>query len=75
MNESLIQKKKYNINHLISPFPMSGMEQVMIHSSSFLLPSIPADEASAYAIVVLNQKLPRFTPLLWEHGTPRLLSF
>ncbi|WZZ19882.1 hypothetical protein YC2023_121269 [Brassica napus] len=46
---------------------MSGMEQVMIHSSSFLLPSIPADEASAYAIVVLNQNLPRFTPLLWEH--------
>ncbi|KAF3495548.1 hypothetical protein DY000_02051776, partial [Brassica cretica] len=40
--------------------------EVMSHSSSFLL---PADEASAkrYALIVLNQNLPRFTPLLWEH--------
>ncbi|KAF2618808.1 hypothetical protein F2Q68_00038184 [Brassica cretica] len=40
--------------------------EVMSHSSSFLL---PADEASAkrYALIVLNQNLPRFTPLVWEH--------
>ncbi|KAG2322542.1 hypothetical protein Bca52824_015755 [Brassica carinata] len=50
--------------------------EVMFHSSSFLLPSIPADEASStkYAIVVLNQKLPRFTPLLWEHAKLRLCA-
>ncbi|CAH8305353.1 unnamed protein product [Eruca vesicaria subsp. sativa] len=52
---------------------MSAME-VMFHSSSFLLPSIPADEATRYAIVVLNQKLPRFTPLLWEHAKLRLCA-
>nr|VDD53602.1 unnamed protein product [Brassica oleracea] len=47
--------------------------EVMSHSSSFLL---PADEASAkrYALIVLNQNLPRFTPLLWEHAKLRLCA-
>uniref|UniRef100_A0A0D9YJL6 thiamine diphosphokinase n=1 Tax=Oryza glumipatula TaxID=40148 RepID=A0A0D9YJL6_9ORYZ len=48
----------------------------MTHSSSFLrLPATssphppPADDASAaYAVVVLNQRLPRFAPLLWDRG-------
>jgi thiamine pyrophosphokinase len=54
---------------------MPAME-VMFHSSAFLLPSIPADKTSAagYAIVVLNQSLPRFTPLLWEHAKLRLCA-
>ncbi|KAK9282073.1 hypothetical protein L1049_004985 [Liquidambar formosana] len=49
---------------------------VMYHSSSFLLPTIPADNGSAltYALVVLNQRLPRFTPLLWKHAQLRLCA-
>ncbi|XP_023645463.1 thiamine pyrophosphokinase 1 isoform X1 [Capsella rubella] len=46
---------------------------VMVHSSSFLLPYNPAEE-TRYALVVLNQNLPRFTPLLWEHATLRLCA-
>ncbi|XP_006279282.2 uncharacterized protein LOC17874408 [Capsella rubella] len=46
---------------------------VMVHSSSFLLPYNPAEETK-YALVVLNQNLPRFTPLLWEHATLRLCA-
>lgn len=44
---------------------------VMKHSSAFLLPTVPADHRHSltYALVVLNQRLPKFTPLLWEHGT------
>ncbi|RVX20478.1 Thiamine pyrophosphokinase 1 [Vitis vinifera] len=43
---------------------------LMRHSSAFLLPSIPDDgPPPTYALVVLNQRLPRFTPLLWKHGT------
>lgn len=50
---------------------------VMHHSSSFLLPTIVADDdrpASTYALIVLNQRLPRFTPLLWKHATLRLCA-
>lgn len=44
----------------------------MTHSSSFLLPAVPAADnrpAITYALVVLNQPLPRFTHLLWNHGS------
>lgn len=45
----------------------------MIHSSSFLLPEIPSGDGAVaclkYALVLLNQRLPKFTPLLWNHGT------
>lgn len=43
---------------------------VMTHASAFLLHSIPPDRCPSltYALVVLNQPLPRFTPLLWKHG-------
>uniref|UniRef100_A0A7N0TB99 Thiamine pyrophosphokinase n=1 Tax=Kalanchoe fedtschenkoi TaxID=63787 RepID=A0A7N0TB99_KALFE len=53
------------------------------HTSTFLLPPIPAssvangpaDEAGTkYALVVLNQSVPRFTPLLWEHAKVRLCA-
>ncbi|CAI0460224.1 unnamed protein product [Linum tenue] len=44
---------------------------LMIHSSSFLLPSTSAGDdhrrSLTYALVLLNQRLPKFTPLLWEH--------
>uniref|UniRef100_A0A1S3ZN63 Thiamine pyrophosphokinase 2-like n=1 Tax=Nicotiana tabacum TaxID=4097 RepID=A0A1S3ZN63_TOBAC len=42
----------------------------MSHSSTFLLPNLPTDNGPAltYALVILNQHLPRFTPLLWEHA-------
>ncbi|XP_010556746.1 PREDICTED: thiamine pyrophosphokinase 1 isoform X2 [Tarenaya hassleriana] len=50
--------------------------EVLSHSSSFLLPSIPVDGnlPPTYALVVLNQRLPKFTPLLWEHATLRLCA-
>ena len=52
---------------------------LMRHSSAFLLPSIPDDgPPPTYALVVLNQRLPRFTPLVWKHGTcpiPFFFSF
>ncbi|KAA8543110.1 hypothetical protein F0562_021395 [Nyssa sinensis] len=49
---------------------------LMTHSSTFLLPSIPADNRPSltYALVVLNQRLPRFTPLLWKHAQLRLCA-
>lgn len=44
--------------------------ELMTHSSTFLLPNPSADNGAAptYVLVVLNRRLPRFTPLLWEHG-------
>ncbi|KAK6940966.1 thiamine pyrophosphokinase, thiamine-binding domain [Dillenia turbinata] len=44
--------------------------EVMSHSSTFLLPSLENVNGPSppYALVVLNQRLPRFTPLLWEHA-------
>lgn len=45
----------------------------MCHCSNFLLPpENPNTTASSpsltYALVILNQSLPRFAPLLWDHG-------
>ncbi|KAF8401482.1 hypothetical protein HHK36_012422 [Tetracentron sinense] len=50
--------------------------ELMSHSSTFLLPSIPADSKPSltYALVVLNQRLPRFTPLLWKHAQLRICA-
>ncbi|KAM7521489.1 hypothetical protein LguiA_011391 [Lonicera macranthoides] len=55
---------------------------LMTHSSTFLLPSIPADSGSGssssssltYALVILNQRIPRFTPLLWKHAHLRICA-
>ncbi|XP_031399369.1 thiamine pyrophosphokinase 1-like isoform X3 [Punica granatum] len=43
--------------------------EVVHHSSAFLLPSVAPDHRPSlnYALIVLNQRLPRFTPLLWQH--------
>ncbi|KDP28141.1 hypothetical protein JCGZ_13912 [Jatropha curcas] len=49
---------------------------LMTHSSSFLLPPVSTDNCSSltYALVVLNQRLPRFAPLLWKHAQLRLCA-
>ncbi|KAF3436432.1 hypothetical protein FNV43_RR23524 [Rhamnella rubrinervis] len=53
-------------------FPM----ELMSHSSAFLLPTIPSDQGPplTYALVVLNQSLPTFVPLLWQHARLRLCA-
>ena len=51
---------------------------VMMHSSSFLLPKLhrPANRPlKNYALVVLNQHLPRFMPRLWDHGNSSSFLF
>ncbi|KAB2015801.1 hypothetical protein ERO13_D08G052500v2 [Gossypium hirsutum] len=49
---------------------------LMHHSSTFLLPTIPLHHRPSltYALVVLNQTLPRFAPLLWKHAQLRLCA-
>ncbi|VVA14163.1 PREDICTED: thiamine pyrophosphokinase [Prunus dulcis] len=46
--------------------------ELMSYSSTFLLPTIPP--SPTYALVVLNQSLPRFAPLLWKHAQLRLCA-
>lgn len=54
----------------------------MRHSSAFLLPSPsssspapgPADDATVLALVILNQPLPRFAPLLWSRAALRVCA-
>lgn len=49
---------------------------IISHSSTFLLPSIPENNKPplTYALVILNQRIPSFTPLLWEHAKLRLCA-
>ncbi|KAG5251827.1 thiamine pyrophosphokinase family protein [Salix suchowensis] len=47
---------------------------VMIHSSTFLLPGNDHSSSVTYALVVLNQRLPRFTPILWNHAQVRVCA-
>ncbi|TYJ05095.1 hypothetical protein E1A91_A12G142500v1 [Gossypium mustelinum] len=49
---------------------------LMHHSSCFLLPTIPLQRRPSltYALLVLNQNLPRFTPLLWNHAQLHLCA-
>ncbi|XP_021609004.1 thiamine pyrophosphokinase 1 isoform X1 [Manihot esculenta] len=53
-----------------------GKMDLMAHSSTFLLPTISGDHRPSftYVLVVLNQRLPRFTPLLWKHSQLRLCA-
>nr|ACG28522.1 thiamin pyrophosphokinase 1 [Zea mays] len=52
----------------------------MRHSSAFLLPSTapsspaPGPDDAAVALVVLNQPLPRFAPLLWSRAAVRVCA-
>ncbi|KGN44926.1 thiamine pyrophosphokinase 1 isoform X1 [Cucumis sativus] len=57
--------------------------EVLFHSSDFLLPSPSSSSSSSlpdrrrsstYALVLLNQRLPKFTPLLWKHAQLRLCA-
>ncbi|KAJ7008323.1 thiamine pyrophosphokinase 1-like isoform X2 [Populus alba x Populus x berolinensis] len=47
---------------------------VMTHSSTFLLPGNDHGSSVTYALVVLNQRLPRFTPILWDHAQVRVCA-
>ncbi|PIN11317.1 Thiamine pyrophosphokinase [Handroanthus impetiginosus] len=44
--------------------------ELMSHSSTFLLPNLSSDGGPVltYVLVILNQHLPRFTPLIWKHA-------
>ncbi|KAK4418145.1 Thiamine pyrophosphokinase [Sesamum alatum] len=50
--------------------------EVMTHSSKFLLPNPSADNGPSltYALLILNRRLPRFTPLLWKHAQLRMCA-
>ncbi|KAI4301398.1 hypothetical protein L6164_034681 [Bauhinia variegata] len=50
--------------------------ELITHSSNFLLPpTLPSENPPlTYALVVLNQSLPRFAPLLWEHAQLRVCA-
>ncbi|KAJ4783345.1 thiamine pyrophosphokinase 1 [Rhynchospora pubera] len=59
--------------------------EVMCHASSFLLPhpqpqpqepreDAPPPAALTYAVIVLNQRLPRFAPLLWNRAQLRVCA-
>ncbi|KAL2345408.1 hypothetical protein Fmac_006693 [Flemingia macrophylla] len=50
----------------------------LCHCSSFLLPPESPNAKSSlslnYALIVLNQSLPRFAPLLWDHASVRVCA-
>ncbi|EPS64299.1 hypothetical protein M569_10483, partial [Genlisea aurea] len=50
--------------------------ELMKHSTAFLLPDLPAEDATGrtYALVILNRSLPRFTPLMWKRAKLRLCA-
>ncbi|XP_078156652.1 thiamine pyrophosphokinase 3-like [Carex rostrata] len=48
--------------------------EVMTHASTFLLLQQPDGPALTYSLVVLNQPLPRFTPLLWNRAQVRICA-
>ncbi|KAL1312648.1 hypothetical protein AAHE18_16G053300 [Arachis hypogaea] len=49
--------------------------EVMRHCSRFLLPPNSNDtRCMRYALVVLNQRLPRFAALLWDHAQVRVCA-
>ncbi|KAI3732456.1 hypothetical protein L1987_63661 [Smallanthus sonchifolius] len=51
----------------------------MAHCSTFLLPPAITDDGNGsptttYALIILNQRLPRFSPLLWDHAKIRVCA-
>ncbi|KAK7259343.1 hypothetical protein RIF29_24947 [Crotalaria pallida] len=63
--------------------------ELMSHSSTFLLPperdtlnnntngttcSSPPSLSLSYALIILNQRLPKFAPLLWDHAKVRVCA-
>uniref|UniRef100_A0A0E0DQM6 thiamine diphosphokinase n=1 Tax=Oryza meridionalis TaxID=40149 RepID=A0A0E0DQM6_9ORYZ len=57
-----------------------ALRPAMSHSSAFLLPSPsaaaagPDADGAAYALLVLNQRLPRFAPRLWDRAQVRVCA-
>ncbi|KAJ0699315.1 putative thiamine diphosphokinase [Helianthus annuus] len=49
----------------------------MTHRSTFLLPSetatVTGTSPTTQALIILNQCLPKFSPLLWEHSESKLV--
>ncbi|XP_042439120.1 thiamine pyrophosphokinase 1-like isoform X2 [Zingiber officinale] len=49
--------------------------EAMRHASTFLrFPAPPDISLPSYALVVLNQRLPRFAPVLWSHAKLRVFA-
>ncbi|XP_042470956.1 thiamine pyrophosphokinase 1-like isoform X2 [Zingiber officinale] len=49
--------------------------EAMRHASTFLrFPAPPDISSPSYALVVLNQRLPRFAPVLWSHAKLRVFA-
>ncbi|KAF5785195.1 putative thiamine diphosphokinase [Helianthus annuus] len=51
----------------------------MIHRSTFLLPpettaTVTGTLPTTHALIILNQRLPKFSPLLWEHAKVRVCA-
>ncbi|KAJ0699313.1 putative thiamine diphosphokinase [Helianthus annuus] len=51
----------------------------MIHRSNFLLPpettaTVTGTLPTTHALIILNQRLPKFSPLLWEHAKVRVCA-
>ncbi|XP_006655244.1 thiamine pyrophosphokinase 3-like [Oryza brachyantha] len=64
-----------------APAPAPAPRPAMSHSSAFLLPASSSsaaaaapDGAASYVLVVLNQPLPRFAPLLWDRAQVRVCA-
>ncbi|KAL4338686.1 hypothetical protein AHAS_Ahas12G0235000 [Arachis hypogaea] len=52
-------------------------DSFMSHRSTFLLPPQNKDNTSSvtnYALVILNQRLPTYAPLLWDHAKLRVCA-
>ncbi|PKA58436.1 thiamine pyrophosphokinase [Apostasia shenzhenica] len=86
--ETEISHAEYDLGFIIGQPPEAGFVrrrianeakmEVMRHASTFLHPSLANDNgdwpAPEYALVVLNQHLPRFAPLLWQRAKLRLCA-
>lgn len=62
--ESAVVQTKYTAAQVCGKAVMEAMR----HASTFLRLPAPDISSPSYALVVLNQRLPRFAPLLWSHG-------
>ncbi|CAL0316197.1 unnamed protein product [Lupinus luteus] len=56
-------------------------EDFMCHASTFLLPLLEKENNTStsefvtkYALIILNQPLPTFTPMLWDHAQVRVCA-